>query len=117
MVNIIQIIEKEQEKTFIPTFKTGDTIDVKLWIVEGSKKRIQSFEGIVIAKRNKHFRFSFCVRKISGGNAIERVFHSHSPNIETIHIKRYGNVRKAKLYYLRNRTGKAAKIKELLTKK
>ncbi|XBC38452.1 MAG: 50S ribosomal protein L19 [Buchnera aphidicola (Floraphis choui)] len=117
MMNIIQTIEKEQIKNNIPVFKTGDTIEIKIWIVEGSKKRIQSFEGIVIAKRNRYFNFSFCVRKISNGYAVERVFHSNSPNIENICIKKNGDVRKSKLYYLRNRTGKSAKIKELLTKK
>lgn len=116
-MNIIQIIEQEQINKKIPLFKSGDTIEVKIWIVEGSKKRIQSFEGIVIAKRNRNFNFSFCVRKISHGDAIERVFHANSPNIETINIKRHGDVRKAKLYYLRNRVGKSAKIKELLIKK
>ncbi|XBC43072.1 MAG: 50S ribosomal protein L19 [Buchnera aphidicola (Kaburagia rhusicola ensigallis)] len=117
MVNIIQIIEKEQIKKTLPTFKTGDTIEMKIWVVEGSKKRIQSFEGIVIAKRNRHLNYSFCVRKISNGYAVERVFHANSPNIETIYIKKHGDVRKSKLYYLRNRTGKSAKIKELLIKK
>ncbi|XBC38982.1 MAG: 50S ribosomal protein L19 [Buchnera aphidicola (Melaphis rhois)] len=116
MVNIIKTIEKEQIKKIIPYFKSGDTIEVKVWIVEGSKKRIQLFEGIVIARRNRHFNFSFCVRKLSNGDAIERVFHAHSPNIEEINVKKYGDVKKSKLYYLRKFTGKSAKVKELLIK-
>ncbi|XBC41524.1 MAG: 50S ribosomal protein L19 [Buchnera aphidicola (Nurudea yanoniella)] len=117
MVNIIQTIEKEQIKKKFPFFRSGDTIEVKIWIVEGAKKRLQSFEGIVISKRNRNAYFSFCIRKISHGDAIERVFHANSPHIENINIKRYGDVRKSKLYYLRKKIGKAAKIKELLIKK
>jgi len=116
-VNIIQIIEKEQMKKNIPIFRTGDTIEVQVWVSEGSKRRIQLFEGIVISKRNRNFNFSFCVRKISNGDAIERVFHINSYNIGNVVIKKRGDVRKSKLYYLRNRIGKSAKIKELLTKK
>lgn len=116
-MNSIQIFEKTQIKNTIPNFKPGDTIMVKIWVVEGTKKRIQVFEGIVIAMRNRGFNSSFCVRKISNGEGVERVFPTYSPIIDTIIVKRYGNVKKAKLYYLRKKIGKSAKIKELLNKK
>ncbi|QCI17789.1 50S ribosomal protein L19 [Buchnera aphidicola (Acyrthosiphon lactucae)] len=114
MLSIIQKIEKKQIKKNIPIFRPGDTIEVKVWVIEGSKKRLQSFEGIVIAIRNRYLNSSFTVRKISNGEGIERVFQTHSHSINEIFIKRKGLVRKAKLYYLRNRTGKAARIKERL---
>ncbi|QCI23922.1 50S ribosomal protein L19 [Buchnera aphidicola (Macrosiphoniella sanborni)] len=114
MLNIIQKIEKEQIKKNIPIFRSGDTVEVKVWVIEGSKKRIQSFEGIVIAIKNRHLNSSFTVRKISNGEGVERVFQTHSHSIDEIIVKRKGLVRKAKLYYLRNRTGKAARIKERL---
>ncbi|XBC44209.1 MAG: 50S ribosomal protein L19 [Buchnera aphidicola (Schlechtendalia peitan)] len=116
-MNIIQTIEQEQMRKDIPNFRTGDTVEVQVWVIEGSKRRIQSFEGIVISKRNRHFNFSFCVRKISNGDAIERVFHAYSYNIEKVLVKRYSNIRKSKLYYLRNKIGKSARVKELLKKK
>ncbi|BBI01315.1 50S ribosomal protein L19 [Buchnera aphidicola (Nipponaphis monzeni)] len=112
MKNIINTFEKKQIKLKLPKFKSGDTIEVKVWIIEGSKKRIQSFEGIVIAIKNKGLRSSFVVRRISNHEGIERVFQTHSPIIENILIKRHGNVRKSKLYYLRSLTGKSARIKE-----
>ncbi|AEO08183.1 50S ribosomal protein L19 [Buchnera aphidicola] len=114
MSSIIHAIEKEQIKNNIPIFRPGDTIEVKVWVIEGSKKRIQSFEGIVIAIKNRYLNSSFTVRKISNGEGVERVFQTHSHNIEEIILKRKGLVRKAKLYYLRYRTGKAARIKERL---
>ena len=116
-MNYVQEFEKTQIKKTIPNFKPGDTIIVKAWIVEGTKKRIQAFEGIVIAIRNRGFNSSFCVRRTSNGEGVERIFPKHSPIIEEIIIKRRGDVRKSKLYYLRKRTGKSAKVKELLNKK
>lgn len=114
MNNIIQEFEKTQIKKNIPKFNTGDTLEIKIWVVEGSKKRLQSFEGIVIAIRNRGLNSSFSVRKVSNGFGIERVFQTHSPIIDCITVKRFGIVRKAKLYYLRQLTGKAARIKERL---
>ncbi|WP_422667311.1 50S ribosomal protein L19 [Buchnera aphidicola] len=112
MNNIIQTIEKEQLKNNIPKFRPGDTIEVKVWVIESSKKRLQAFEGTVISIRNRHLNSSFTVRKISNGEGIERVFQTHSHSINSIVIKRKGFVRQAKLYYLRTRTGKSARIKE-----
>lgn len=114
MINIIDIIKKTQIKKSIPIFRSGDTIEVKIWVVEGSKKRVQSFEGIVIAVKKRGLNSSFIVRKISNGYGVERVFQKYSPIIESILVKRLGIVRKSKLYYLRNLTGKAARIKERL---
>lgn len=112
MTNIIQEIEKEQLKKNIPNFRPGDTVEVKIWVIEGLKKRLQSFEGIIISKKNRFLNSSFTVRKISNGEGIERVFQTHSHSIDSIFLKRKGQVRKAKLYYLRTRTGKSARIKE-----
>ncbi|AWH90399.1 50S ribosomal protein L19 [Buchnera aphidicola (Melanaphis sacchari)] len=112
MKNIIQEIEKKQLKKDIPYFRPGDTVEVRVWVVEGTKKRLQSFEGIVIAIKNRSLNSSFTIRKVSNGEGIERVFQTHSYSINNILIKRKGLVRKAKLYYLRNRTGKSARIKE-----
>ncbi|QCI21688.1 50S ribosomal protein L19 [Buchnera aphidicola (Hyadaphis tataricae)] len=114
MKNIIHIIEQKQLKKNIPIINPGDTIEVKVWVIEGSKKRLQSFEGIVIAMKNRGLNSSVTVRKISNGEGIERVFQIHSKAINEIFIKRKGLVRKAKLYYLRTRTGKAARIREKL---
>lgn len=108
----IQIIEKNYIKKNIPIFKSGDTIEVKIWVIEGEKKRIQSFEGIVIAKKNRYLHSSFTVRKISHGEGVEKIFPLHSPNIESINIIKKGLVRKSKLYFLRKKIGKSAKIKE-----
>lgn len=114
MSNIIKQLEKEQMKRNIPIFRPGDSIEIKVWVVEGSKKRLQAFEGVVIAMRNRSLHSAFTVRKISNGEGVERVFQTHSKIIDSITVKRRGAVRKAKLYYLRNRTGKAARIKERL---
>jgi large subunit ribosomal protein L19 len=112
MNNILNIIEKRQIKKNIPKFRSGDTVEVQVWVMEGVKKRLQSFEGIVISKKNRFLQSSFCVRKISNGEGVERVFQTHSKNIENIFIKRKGFVRKSKLYYLRKKFGKSARIKE-----
>ena len=112
MTNLIQELESEQIKTDIPEFSTGDTIEVQVRVKEGTRERLQAFEGVVIAKRNRGLNSSFTVRKISYGEGVERVFQTHSPLIAGIKRKRRGAVRRAKLYYLRDRTGKAARIKE-----
>jgi large subunit ribosomal protein L19 len=117
MSKIIEQIEQAQLKTDVPEFRAGDSLEVKLWVIEGSKKRLQSFEGIVIAKRNRGLHSAFTVRKISNGEGVERVFQTHSPVIHSIEVKRRGDVRRAKLYYLRQRTGKAARIKERLQRR
>ncbi|MXP67777.1 50S ribosomal protein L19 [Pantoea sp. Aalb] len=116
MSKIIKQLEKEQIKKNLPSFRPGDSIEVKVWVVEGSKKRLQSFEGTVISIRrnNSNLHSAFTVRKTSNGEGVERVFQIHSPVIDSINIKRLGNVRKAKLYYLRNLKGKSARIKERL---
>lgn len=113
MSNIIQQLEAEQLKK-IPEFSPGDTVVVNVKVIEGTRERVQAFEGIVIAKRNRGINSSFTVRKISHGEGVERVFQSHSPIIDSIKLKRRGDVRRAKLYYLRNLAGKAARIKEKL---
>lgn len=112
MTNLIQELEAEQVKTDILTFSIGDTIEVQVRVKEGTRERLQAFEGIVIAKRNRGLNSSFTVRKVSYGEGVERVFQTHSPLIANIKLKRRGDVRRAKLYYLRERTGKAARIKE-----
>jgi large subunit ribosomal protein L19 len=115
MSNIIKQIEQEQMKKDIPVFRPGDSLEIKVWVVEGSKKRLQAFEGVVIAIRNRGLHSAFTVRKISNSEGVERVFQTHSPAIDSITVKRRGAVRKAKLYYLRERTGKSARIKERLS--
>ncbi|CAL4043282.1 50S ribosomal protein L19 [Buchnera aphidicola (Tetraneura ulmi)] len=112
MNKLIALIENQQINKSIPNFSTGDNLKIEIWVVESNKKRLQSFEGIVISKKNRQLNSSFCVRKISNGEGVERVFQTHSPIIEKISIIRKGDVKKSKLYYLRNRTGKSAKIKE-----
>jgi len=112
MLKIIKEIEEKQLKKNIPIFRSGDTVEVKVWVIEGSKKRLQAFEGIVIGIKNRYLNSSFTVRKISNGEGIERVFQTHSHSIDDIIVKRKGLVKKSKLYYLRNRTGKSARIKE-----
>ena len=112
MSNIIKQIEQEQLKSNLPSFRPGDTLEVKVWVVEGSKKRLQAFEGVVIAIRNRGLHSAFTLRKISNGVGVERVFQTHSPVIDSIVVKRKGDVRKAKLYYLRERSGKSARIRE-----
>ncbi|CAL4321966.1 50S ribosomal protein L19 [Buchnera aphidicola] len=114
MQKIIEKIEKQQMLKKIPNFRSGDTVEVQVWVLEGTKKRLQSFEGTLIAIKNRGINSSFCVRKISNNEGIERVFQTYSKNIEKIFIKRKGNVRKSKLYYIRSRSGKAARIKERL---
>ena len=109
---IIDALEKEQIRTDIPDFKAGDSVRVEVKVVEGDKTRLQAFEGNVIAKRNRGLNSSFTVRKISSGEGVERVFQTHSPLISSITVTRRGDVRRAKLYYLRDRSGKAARIRE-----
>tara|TARA_B100001250_G_scaffold413999_1_gene450154 strand:- start:2410 stop:2751 length:342 start_codon:yes stop_codon:yes gene_type:complete len=111
-MNIIEQIEKEQLRDDIPEFSPGDTIAVQVRIREGERERLQIFEGVVIAKKNRGLNSSFTVRKISNGEGVERVFQTHSKLITEIQIKRKGDVRRAKLYYLRERSGKSARIKE-----
>lgn len=112
MSNIIAEIEKEYMKTDVPKFDVGDTVRVSVKVKEGNRERIQAFEGIVIAKKNGSVRESFTVRRVSFGVGIERTFPLHSPRIASIEVMKHGRVRRAKLYYLRNLSGKAAKIKE-----
>ena len=112
MNKLIEAIESEQITNEVPDFSPGDTVIVQVKVKEGSRERLQAFEGIVIAKRNRGLNSSFTVRKISHGEGVERVFQTHSPAVSSIKIKRRGDVRRAKLYYLRGRTGKAARIKE-----
>jgi large subunit ribosomal protein L19 len=112
MSKLIDAIEKEQITKEIPAFSPGDTVIVQVRVKEGSRERLQAFEGIVIAKRNRGLNSSFTVRKISHGEGVERVFQTYSPAVNQIQVKRRGDVRRAKLYYLRGRTGKAARIKE-----
>jgi large subunit ribosomal protein L19 len=112
MNKIIESIEQEQMNKEIPDFAPGDTVVVQVKVKEGSRERLQAFEGIVIAKRNRGLNSSFTVRKISHGEGVERVFQTYSPTVSDIKVKRRGDVRRAKLYYLRGRTGKAARIKE-----
>ncbi len=114
MNNIIAELEAEQLKTDLPAFGPGDTVVVQVRVKEGDRERLQAFEGVVIAKRNRGLNSSFTVRKISNGEGVERVFQTHSPLVAEIKVKRRGKVRRAKLYYLRGRTGKAARIKEKL---
>ena len=114
MSNIINKIEQEQLKSDVPDFGPGDTVVVNVKITEGERERIQAYEGIVIAKRNRGLNSAFTVRKISHGEGVERVFQTHSNAIDSVIVKRRGDVRQAKLYYLRELTGKAARIKEKL---
>ncbi len=112
MSKIIESIEQEQINKDIPEVSPGDTVVVQVKVKEGTRERLQAFEGIVIAKRNRGLNSSFTVRKISHGEGVERVFQTHSPVVSAVKVKRRGDVRRAKLYYLRGRTGKAARIKE-----
>ncbi|MBI1195015.1 MAG: 50S ribosomal protein L19 [Gammaproteobacteria bacterium] len=114
MSNIIQQIEAEQMAREVPDFAAGDTVDVKVKVKEGDRERLQSFVGIVIAKRNRGLNSSFTVRKISHGEGVERVFQTYSPTIDSIEVQRRGDVRRAKLYFLRGLRGKKARIKEKL---
>jgi large subunit ribosomal protein L19 len=117
IVNLIDQIESEQLRTDIPEFSAGDTVVVQVKVREGNRQRLQAFEGVVIAKKNRGLNSAFTVRKISHGEGVERVFQTHSSMIDSVTVKRSGKVRKAKLYYLRGLTGKAARIKEKLNKK
>ena len=117
IVNIIETLENEQLRNDIPAFRPGDTVRVHVKVVEGKTERIQVFEGIVIARRNHGVRETFTVRRISYGVGVERTFPVHSPKIEKIEVTRKGKVRRAKINYLRTRTGKAAKVKEARTKR
>jgi len=112
MSKIIEAIEQEQMGKEIPDFSPGDTVVVQVRVKEGERERLQAFEGVVIAKRNRGLNSAFTVRKISHGEGVERVFQTYSPVVNSITVKRRGDVRRAKLYYLRGRTGKAARIKE-----
>ena len=112
MSNIIEAIEREYMKKEVPAISVGDSVKVYVKVVEGSRERLQAFEGIVISKKNGSVRESFTVRRVSFGVGIERTFPLHSPRIDRIEVVRHGKVRRAKLYYLRNLSGKAAKISE-----
>jgi large subunit ribosomal protein L19 len=117
-MDLIQKLEQEEIKRLnrkIPVFAPGDTVIVKVVVVEGDKKREQSYEGVVIAKRNRGLNSNFIVRKISSGEGVERTFQTYSPAVASIEVKRKGDVRRAKLYYLRGLTGKKARIREKLT--
>jgi len=116
-MNLIEQIEKEQMRSDVPEFRAGDTVRVQVRVVEGEKERLQAYEGVVIAKRNRGLHSAFTVRKISNGEGVERVFQTHSPLISSITVTRRGKVRRAKLYYLRERTGRAARIAERLVAK
>lgn len=118
-MNIIESIEQEEiarltANRAIPAFAPGDTVIVSVNVVEGTRKRVQAYEGVVIAKRNRGLNSSFIVRKISSGEGVERTFQTYSPVIASVEVKRRGDVRRAKLYYLRDRSGKSARIKEKL---
>ncbi len=112
MTNLIQELEAEQMKQDIPVFAPGDLVVVQVRVKEGERERLQAYEGVVIARKNRGLNSSFTVRKISHGEGVERVFQTHSPSIADIKVKRRGDVRRAKLYYLRERSGKSARIKE-----
>ncbi len=116
-MNLVDIIEKENIKNEVPNFNIGDTVRVYVKVVEGDRERLQAFEGVVIARRNGSIRESFTVRRISFGVGVERTFPIHSPRIDHIEVVRTGKVRRAKLYYLRDLTGKAAKVKEDITRR
>ena len=112
MSNIIDQLENEQLKENVPEFSPGDTVRVQVRVKEGNRERLQAYEGVVLAKKNRGLNSSFTVRKMTGGEGVERVFQTHSPLIADVDVIRKGDVRRAKLYYLRDRTGKAARIKE-----
>jgi large subunit ribosomal protein L19 len=118
-MNLIQTLESEEMNRLgktVPAFAPGDTVVVNVNVVEGERKRIQAYEGVVIAKRNRGLNSSFIVRKVSSGEGVERTFQTYSPLIASIEVKRRGDVRRAKLYYLRDRSGKSARIREKLKK-
>ncbi len=113
MANIIDVIEQEGLRTDIPEFRVGDTVKVFVKVIEGTKERLQAFEGVCIARKNGSIRETFTVRRLASGVGVERTFPLHTPKIDHIEVVRRGKVRRAKLYYLRGRTGKAAKIKQI----
>ncbi len=115
MTDIIKVLEAEQMTKEIPSFGPGDTLVVQVKVKEGNRERLQAFEGVVIAKRNRGLNSSFTLRKISHGEGVERVFQTYSPIVSEIQVVRRGDVRRAKLYYLRERSGKAARIKEKIS--
>jgi large subunit ribosomal protein L19 len=112
MNHLIRMLEAEQMTRKVPDFKAGDTVEVLVKVIEGERERPQAYEGVVIGISNRGFNSSFTVRKISHGEGVERTFQTHSPSISGITVKRRGNVRRAKLYYLRDRAGKSARIEE-----
>jgi large subunit ribosomal protein L19 len=112
----IKVLEQEQLRSDIPNFRPGDTVRVNVKVVEGTRERIQAFEGVVIARKGGSVNETFTVRRVSYGIGVERVFPLHSPRLESIQVLRHGKVRKAKLYYLRDRVGKAAKVREKITR-
>src|SRR5690606_9614245 len=112
MANIIEKLEAEALKSDIPDFAPGDTVIVQVRVKEGNRERLQAYEGVVVARRNRGLNSSFTVRKISHGEGVERVFPLHSPTVAEIKVKRRGDVRRAKLYFLRERSGKSARIRE-----
>lgn len=116
-MNLVDIIEKENIKKEVPDFNIGDTVRVYVKVVEGDRERLQAYEGIVIARRNGSIRESFTVRRVSFGVGVERTFPIHSPRIDRIEVVRKGKVRRAKIYYLRDLTGKAARVKEDVKKR
>ncbi len=111
-MNIIDTIEKEGMRTDLPVIAIGDQVKVNVKVIEGTRERVQTYEGVVIAKKNGGIRETIVVRRVTFGVGVERTFPLHSPKIESIQVVRHGKVRRAKLYYLKNRTGKAAKLKE-----
>lgn len=115
MSKIINALDAEQMEKALPEFSPGDTVVVNVRVKEGTRERLQAFEGVVIAKRNRGLNSAFTVRKVSHGEGVERVFQSYSPLIESVTVKRRGDVSRAKLYYLRDRSGKSARIKEKLS--
>ena len=117
MANIIDVLEKEQLRTDLPVLRIGDTVRVFVKVVEGTRERLQAFEGTLIKMQNGGIRTTFTVRRLSYGIGVERTFPLHSPRIGSIEVVRHGKVRRAKLYYLRDRVGKAAKVKERIIKK
>jgi large subunit ribosomal protein L19 len=112
MANIIEKLEAEALKSDIPDFAPGDTVVVQVRVKEGNRERLQAYEGVVVARRNRGLNSSFTVRKVSHGEGVERVFPLHSPTVAEIKVKRRGDVRRAKLYFLRDRSGKSARIRE-----
>jgi large subunit ribosomal protein L19 len=117
MSKILEMLEQEQLKTDLPTYAPGDTVVVQVKVTEGEKSRLQAFEGVVIAVKSRGLHSAFTVRKISNGVGVERVFQTHSPIVDSIEVKRRGDVRQAKLYYLRELSGRKARIKEKLAKR